>query len=56
MTTVVGAPLQLPRIAKPTPADVAEWHGKYVKALEATFEKHRATYAKEGAAAKLQVL
>ena len=30
LITVVGSPLQLPRIEEPTDADVDEWHGKYV--------------------------
>ena len=34
LVTCVGAPLQLPRIADPSKADVAEWHGKYVEALQ----------------------
>lgn len=38
----VGAPLQLPTIAEPTPAQVDEWHGKYLDALRALYEAHKA--------------
>lgn len=51
--TVVGPPLQLPTIASPTKEEVAEWHGKYVKALEELFLRHRDKYAP---GAELEVL
>ena len=43
--TVVGEPLKLPRIAEPTKAQVDEWHDKYIKALQALFNRHKAKYA-----------
>jgi len=38
----VGSPLQMPTIKEPTAAQVDEWHAKYVEALRALFEKHKA--------------
>ena len=38
----VGAPLQLPTIAEPTPAQVDEWHAKYLQALRELHEAHKA--------------
>jgi len=53
VVTVVGSPVQLPQIAEPTPADVDEWHAKYVAALVATFEKHKAECGKPDAVLEL---
>lgn len=53
LVTVVGCPLVLPTIAKPTEADVDEWHGKYVEALRATFDKHKSQVGKPDA--KLEI-
>ena len=41
---VVGAPMQLPRIAKPTKDDVRHWHGKYVERVRELFDKYRDEY------------
>jgi len=49
----VGAPLELPQIDKPTSEDVDEWHGKYLAALEALFDKHKADAGKPNA--KLEI-
>lgn len=54
--TVVGAPLQLPKIEKPSEADVDEWHDKYIQSLQTTFDKHKANYAHDGAEAELEIL
>ena len=40
--TYVGPPLQLPHIPEPTPAQIDEWHAKYVAALEHLFNAHKA--------------
>jgi len=40
--TYVGAPLEMPKIDKPTEADVDEWHAKYRAALRGLFDKHKA--------------
>jgi len=56
LTTVIGPPLQLPRIEAPTAEEVALWHGRYVDALRALFDKHKAAYAFEGEKATLEVL
>ena len=39
--TYVGKPLQLPKIAEPSEADVDVWHGKYVQALQALFDEKK---------------
>jgi len=39
--TVMGAPLQLPRIESPTEAQVIEWHGRYVASLRELFDTHK---------------
>lgn len=41
LLTFVGVPLRLPQISDPAQSDVDEWHGKYVEALKALFEKHK---------------
>ena len=56
LTTVVGAPVQLPKISSPTADDVAKWHEKYQASLLKVFRKHRGAFAKEGERAKLEVL
>jgi hypothetical protein len=56
MNVVVGPPLQLPRIEKPTAEEVAKWHREYIAALQALFDRHKAAYAAQGAAAVLEVL
>lgn len=40
--TYVGPALLLPQIDSPSAEDVEEWHGKYVVALKALFDKHKA--------------
>ena len=42
LVTAVGKPLQLPRIAEPSKADVQEWHAKYIEALQTTFDTYKA--------------
>jgi len=49
--TYVGEPLQMPQIDHPTKEDVDEWHGKYIEALAALFNKHKAEANKDGAGA-----
>lgn len=56
MAIVVGPPLKLPRIEKPTADDVIAWHGRYMAALQQLFDSHKARYAATGAAAVLEVL
>jgi len=41
LITYLGEPLQLPKIAEPTTADVATWHAKYIVALQANFDKNK---------------
>lgn len=44
IVVVVGAPLELPKIEKPTKDDVDHWHAKYVQALCALFEENKDAY------------
>jgi hypothetical protein len=48
LVTVVGPPVQLPRIEKPTAKDVEKYHQLYCQALLALFDKHKATYGAAG--------
>lgn len=41
LNTVFGAVLELPRIDNPTEADVAEWHGKYIRTVTEVFDRHK---------------
>ncbi|CAE8623074.1 unnamed protein product [Polarella glacialis] len=42
--TVFGEVLQLPRIEEPTAEQVAEWHGKYMAAVDRVFETHKSQF------------
>ena len=53
--TYVGSPLQLPLIAEPTVAEVDSWHEKYVRALTALFEAHKAEAKPGRVDAKLEI-
>lgn len=53
LVTVVGPPVQLPKIDNPTDADVQKYHQQYVKALLELFDKYKSQYAEPGA--KLEV-
>eukprot|EP00928_Gymnodinium_smaydae_P054683 TRINITY_DN38414_c0_g1_i1.p1 TRINITY_DN38414_c0_g1~~TRINITY_DN38414_c0_g1_i1.p1 ORF type:complete len:356 (-),score=51.67 TRINITY_DN38414_c0_g1_i1:152-1171(-) len=44
LNTVYGAVLELPRIDEPTPEQVAEWHQKYIDAVTAVFDTHKARF------------
>ena len=46
---MIAAPLQLPRMEAPTAADVDAWHARYVEALVALFERHKAAHGAAGA-------
>ncbi|CAM9525628.1 unnamed protein product [Ascophyllum nodosum] len=45
LMTVFGEPLVLPKIETPSSNDVDKWHGLYVEALTALFDRHKAKYA-----------
>ncbi|KDO24283.1 hypothetical protein SPRG_09920 [Saprolegnia parasitica CBS 223.65] len=45
LTTVVGAPLQLPTIDHPTIDDVTKYHNQYMAALQELFDKYKGQYA-----------
>jgi len=44
VTTVVGRPIELPRIPEPLPTDVDYWHAKYIEALKELFEQTAPKY------------
>ena len=54
--TVVGAPLQLPKIEAPTSENIDFWHKQYIESLQDTFDKYKEKYAHEGKAAKLEII
>jgi hypothetical protein len=41
INTFIGEPIVFPRIQSPSPEDVNKWHGTYIVALEALFDKHK---------------
>lgn len=45
LITVVGKPLQLPKIAHPTEEEVQHYHALYVSTLEQLFETHKKQFA-----------
>jgi len=45
VTTVVGPPLELPRLPEPMPSDVDYWHEKYIEKLKELWESCSPTYA-----------
>lgn len=42
--TVIAHPIKLPKIEQPTADDVAHWHGRYVAALQAIYDDHKARF------------
>eukprot|EP01090_Pellita_catalonica_P014773 TRINITY_DN3843_c0_g1_i1.p1 TRINITY_DN3843_c0_g1~~TRINITY_DN3843_c0_g1_i1.p1 ORF type:complete len:336 (-),score=23.65 TRINITY_DN3843_c0_g1_i1:705-1712(-) len=48
VTSVVGSPLKLPKIEKPTNDDINEWHAKYVEALTELYDTYREKYYPQG--------
>lgn len=50
--TVVGTPMQVPRVEEPTAEQVDEWHGKYCEALQALFERHKGEFGGDDYAGK----
>lgn len=49
LLTVVGEPLEIPQVDDPSDEMVDEWHGKYMDALRAVFDKHKAEAGKPDA-------
>ncbi|GMF56865.1 unnamed protein product [Phytophthora fragariaefolia] len=45
LITVVGKPIELPRIKHPTKDDVRKYHELYVNALQQLFDRHKGFYA-----------
>ena len=56
LVTVVGEPLDLPRIPHPTKENVEFWHKQYTQCLVDTFDKHKGKYAHEGESAQLEII
>eukprot|EP00727_Mastigamoeba_balamuthi_P011936 m51a1_g7365 putative diacylglycerol o- (347) ;mRNA; f:57930-58970 len=44
LLTVLGQPLQLPTIERPSADDVDEWHARYVQRLREVYDRHKAAY------------
>jgi len=42
--TVIGAPVQLPRIENPSEQEIRTWHQRYIAALTEVFETHKARF------------
>jgi len=53
LVTVIGSPVVLPRLEKPTEEEVKKYHLMYVSALIELFDKHKGQYCEKGA--KLEV-
>jgi len=47
INTVVGEPLQLPHLTNPTKEEVDEWHGRYLEAIVALYNKYKDIYDKD---------
>eukprot|EP00128_Syssomonas_multiformis_P018906 Colp12_sorted_trinity150504_noHs@33055 len=47
LISVVGAPIDCPKIAEPTQADVDKYHDLYVNALQELYNQHKDIYARE---------
>ena len=45
LLTVLGKPLAVPRIESPSPAEVEEWHGRYVEHLRDVYNRNRDKFA-----------
>lgn len=53
---VIGAPIILPKILKPTKEDVRLWHGKYIAELTNLFEENKEkAYGQESKGTKLEI-
>jgi len=53
--TYIGEAIELPKITKPSSADVDRWHGVYCSALEKLFEDNKKAVGLP-ASAKLQII
>jgi hypothetical protein len=45
LITVVGKPIQVPKIDEPTKQDIDKYHKQYMIALQELFDKYKVTYA-----------
>ena len=45
ITTVVGEPIDCPKIAKPTQEDIDKYHDLYCRGLTHVYDKHKNTLA-----------
>uniref|UniRef100_A0A6B2L9Z5 Acyltransferase n=1 Tax=Arcella intermedia TaxID=1963864 RepID=A0A6B2L9Z5_9EUKA len=46
LNVVVGAPIDVPKVEKPTPEEIDEYHNKYIKGLEELYHQYKDVYAK----------
>ncbi|XP_065157473.1 2-acylglycerol O-acyltransferase 1-like isoform X2 [Atheta coriaria] len=56
VTTVVGRPMEIPKIQNPTPEQVDEIHAKFKQCLIDLFEEQKRTYLKDAENVKLEIL
>ena len=47
LTTVIGKPLDVPKIAEPSHAQVEHYHSLYMEELVRLFDKYKDIYAKD---------
>lgn len=45
LTTIVGKPIQLPKIENPSNEEVDKWHSAYMERLQEHFEEYKKKYA-----------
>jgi len=53
MLVVLGEPIEVEAVAKPTPQQVEELHARYTQSLKAMFDRHKGTLGPEWAARQL---
>lgn len=56
VTTVVGSPLELPKISEPTKEQIDEYHEKFTNKLIDLFETHKHKYVKDADSVHLEFL
>ena len=44
IVVVIGEPIEVPRIAKPTAQDLDKWQARYIEGLRKLFDEHRGIY------------
>lgn len=55
LTTVIGAPIRVPKVAEPTRDMIDEYHAKFTHALQQLFEDHKKKYVASPGKARLVI-